>query len=91
VFRFFAGSPLNKKAETASDIVFWLVSGYLVGNFLNDAATVNLWFAFWVTIIMLIGVKLIIPSHNSGCLQIIDAKVGFLRHKVLIPATKSTP
>jgi len=62
VFRFFAGSPLNKKAETASDIVFWLVSGYLVGNFLNDAATVNLWFAFWVTIIMLIGVKLIIQA-----------------------------
>jgi len=62
ILRFFAGSPLNKKADTAGDIVFWLVSGYLVSNFLNNTTNHEEWFAFWAAIIMLIGVGLIIRA-----------------------------
>lgn len=62
ILRFFAGSPLNKKADTTGDIVFWLTSGYLVGNFLNNMATHVEWFAFWAAIIMLIGSTLIIRA-----------------------------
>ena len=54
--RFIAHSPLSKKAETASNIVFWLGASYLINTFLIETTT---WFAFWATIIMLVGVSLI--------------------------------
>jgi hypothetical protein len=54
--RFIARSPLNKKAETASNLVFWLGASYLINTFLIETTT---WFVFWATIIMLVGVSLI--------------------------------
>jgi hypothetical protein len=60
--RVLAHSPLQKKAENVSDIFFWLASGFLIGNFLNEATTTMMWFAFWTAIIMLIGVSLIIRA-----------------------------
>ncbi len=62
MLRVFANSPLNKKAQTASDIVFWLGGGWLVGNFLNAQTTHKEWFAFWAAVIMLIGITLIIRA-----------------------------
>jgi hypothetical protein len=56
VVRIFAHSPLYRKAENASHIVFWLVASYLISIFLNDATTRMLWFAFWAAIIILIGI-----------------------------------
>lgn len=57
--RFVARSPLSKKAETVSNIVFWLGTGFLIHSFLNETTTVTTWFAFWAATIMLIGVSLI--------------------------------
>lgn len=55
-FRFIAHSPLSKKAETASNLVFWLGASYLINTFLIETTT---WFGFWATIIMLVGFSLI--------------------------------
>jgi len=54
--RFIAHSPLSKKAEPASNLVFWLGASYLINTFLIETTT---WFVFWATIIMLVGVSLI--------------------------------
>jgi len=60
--RIFANSPLRKKAENVSDIVYWLAASYLISIFLNSATTTVLWFAFWTAIIMLAGMTLIIRA-----------------------------
>ena len=60
--RIFANSPLRKKAENASNIVYWLVNSYLITIFLNGTTTTLRWFAFWAAIIMLAGVTLIIRA-----------------------------
>jgi len=60
--RFFARSPVGKKAETASNIVFWLGAYYLTNRFLTSATTLETWFTFWATIIILIGVTLIVRA-----------------------------
>jgi hypothetical protein len=62
VLRFFARSPLNKKAETVSNFVFWLGASFLISTFLNEKTTTTTWFAFWTTIIMLIGASLIVRA-----------------------------
>lgn len=66
--RFVARSPLGKKAETVSDIVFWLGAGFLTRTFLLETTRMSFisemtrWFVFWSGIIMLIGVSLIIRA-----------------------------
>lgn len=60
IARFFARSPTNKKAETTSNIIFWLGASYLIRQFLTAATTTANWFAFWTLIIMLLGVSLIV-------------------------------
>jgi len=62
VLRFIIQSPLNKKADTAGDIVFWLGANYLIGMFLKESVTTKIWFTFWAAIIMLIGLTLIIRA-----------------------------
>ena len=62
MLRLFAGSPLRKKAENASDIVFWLVGSFLISIFLNETTTLTMWFEFWAVIIMLLGVSLVIRA-----------------------------
>jgi len=59
VLRFSVGSPLSKKAENASNLVFWLGASFLIYTFLNETTTATTWFVFWTTIIMLIGASLI--------------------------------
>lgn len=60
--RFVARSPLSKKAETVSNLVFWLGTGFLTRTFLNETTTATTWFVFWAGVIMLIGVSLIIRA-----------------------------
>jgi hypothetical protein len=57
--RFALGSPMTKKAETASDIVFWLGTAYFIKTMLIDTTT---WFEFWAVLIMLGGVSLIVRA-----------------------------
>ena len=64
--RFVARSPLDRKAETSSNIVFWLGTSYLNSIFLNRTAlSVNpkeTWFVFWSAVIMLLGLSLVIRA-----------------------------
>lgn len=62
VLRLFIHSQLTKKAETVSNIVFWLGTTFLIDRFLNETTTNETWFMFWATIIMLLGVSLIIRA-----------------------------
>lgn len=66
--RFVVRSPVNKDAETVSNIVFWVGTGYLIRTFLIETIRFSLftgltrWFVFWAGIIMLLGVSLIIRA-----------------------------
>jgi len=62
MLRFVVDSPFSKKAETASNLVFWLGASYLISTLLNEMTTAETWFVFWAEIIMLIGVSLIIRA-----------------------------
>jgi len=63
--RFAARSPVNKKAETVGNLVFWLGLGYLIRTLLLGPiiwAPHTTWFVFWSAFLMLIGVTLIIRA-----------------------------
>jgi len=66
--RLVARSPLRKDAETVSNIVFWLGTGFLTRTFLIETIRLPLftgmtrWFVFWAGITMLVGVSLIIRA-----------------------------
>jgi hypothetical protein len=70
--RILANSPLRKKAENASDIVYWLVNSYLVTIFLNSTTTIPRWFAFWAAIIMLAGITLLIRAAILAVIRIVS-------------------
>jgi hypothetical protein len=59
VLRFLFDSPINRKAETISNIVFWFGVSYLTITYLLDGATINKWFVFWVGVIIVFGLSLI--------------------------------
>jgi hypothetical protein len=60
--RFIIYSSLGKKAETASNIVFWLGSSYLISTFLNETTTTTVWFVFWAQLIILLGASLVVRA-----------------------------
>lgn len=67
--RFIARSPLRKKAETISNLIFWLGAGFLIRMSINEMSGVfnetilrRTWFAFWAEVIMLVGFSLIIRA-----------------------------
>lgn len=57
--RFVVRSPLSKKAETVSNVVFWFGTSYLIQTFLDEMTSATTWFEFWSTVIVLIGVSLL--------------------------------
>lgn len=57
--RFVVRSPLSKKAETVSNVVFWFGTSYLIQIFLDELTSVTTWFEFWSAVIVLIGVSLL--------------------------------
>jgi hypothetical protein len=59
VLRFIFQSPISRKAETISNVVFWFGSSYLIITYLNNNATINTWFVFWTGIILIFGLSLI--------------------------------
>jgi len=61
VARFVLKSSLAKKAETASDVVFWFGAAYLIQvQLLDKVPTYRDWFAFWAALVMVIGTSLIV-------------------------------
>ncbi len=59
VLRFVFDSPVKRKAETISNVVFWFGTSYLIWTYLMNAATINKWFVFWIGIIIIFGLSLI--------------------------------
>jgi len=59
VLRFVFNSPIKRKAETISNVVFWFGASYLIITYLVDGATINKWFVFWTGIIIIFGLSLI--------------------------------
>lgn len=59
MLRFIVHSPLRKKAETGSSLVFWFGASFLIHSFLNEMTTTATWFTFWAAIITLTGASLI--------------------------------
>lgn len=57
--RFVFNSPIKRKAETISNVVFWFGAAYLTITYLVNAATINKWFVFWTGIIIIFGLSLI--------------------------------
>ena len=52
-------SHIRKTAETAGNLVFWFGASYLVSTFLNRSTDTRLWFMFWATMLILLGVSLL--------------------------------
>ena len=70
--RLFAGSPWNKKAETTSNIVFGIGTGYLIRILLIEPTiwtAMTTWFVFWSAIIMLLGVSLVVRAIILGAVS----------------------
>jgi hypothetical protein len=59
ILRFVFHSPLHRKAEGVSDIIFWLGISYLISLYLTPQITIVMWFIFWSMVIMLVGMSLI--------------------------------
>jgi hypothetical protein len=62
IIRIFAGSPLRRKVNNASDVAFWFGAYYLIGVFLDRTVTQTRWFAFWAAIVVLIGVTFLVRA-----------------------------
>jgi len=62
ILRFAYGSSASQKAGTASDVVFWLGAGYLVGILRDQIIG---WFTFIAGLIILIGITVIIRAAIS--------------------------
>jgi hypothetical protein len=60
--RFLASSPVKKKAETLSNLVFWLGLGYISSLLLSETITLTEYFIFWARFIMLLGIALIVRA-----------------------------
>ena len=71
LLRFILGSKLNKKLDTASNIIFWLGTNYIISIFLTESTTVSLWFGFWAVLIMLCGVSLIARGILSALIRML--------------------
>jgi hypothetical protein len=57
--RFILQSPSSKKAETASNVVYWFGSAYLIQTMLVETTK---WFEFWALVIVLAGFALIVRA-----------------------------
>lgn len=60
--RFVARSPVTRKAETASNVIYWFGASYLLSLFLTETVTRSAWFEFWAAILILVGVSLVVRA-----------------------------
>jgi hypothetical protein len=61
--RYFLGSPVRRKAQTISDIVFWFGTAYIIQTMLNiTSLTPEKWFLFWAILVVVIGLSLVVRA-----------------------------
>ncbi len=59
VVRILLHSPIQRKAETVENLVFWLGTSYLIISYLINITLQTEWFVFWAGIILIGGVSLV--------------------------------
>lgn len=59
VLRVMLNSPVQRKAETVENIVFWLGVSYLIITYLVNMTIAGEWFVFWAGIILVFGLALL--------------------------------
>jgi hypothetical protein len=65
VARFAVNSPIRRKAENTSDIIFWFGAAYLIQAWLmssTNSSNSTQWFEFWAMILILLGISLIVRA-----------------------------
>lgn len=67
VLRFVLRDPIDRKAGTASGIVFWLGAGYLLGTLLTE--TIG-WFNFLAGLVIFIGLSIVIRGLVTLSFQV---------------------
>lgn len=52
-------SPVNRKAETIGNLVFWLGTSYLILSYLVNLTIQSEWFVFWTGIVLIAGLSFV--------------------------------
>lgn len=65
--RFFIPSSWEKRSETAGNMVYWLGATFLIQLFL---ILTTQWFAFWSTILILVGISIIVRAVVTAVARI---------------------
>jgi hypothetical protein len=52
-------SPMQRKAETVENLVFWLGTSYLISSYLLSITLKSEWFVFWAGVILIFGLALV--------------------------------
>lgn len=60
--RIYFRSPVERKAETMENIVFWLGTSYLAITYLVNIDQQSEWFVFWAGVLMVFGLALVVRS-----------------------------
>jgi hypothetical protein len=63
--RFGFVSRIHKLAETVGNLIFWFGASYLAYTYLNSSTTLNMWFAFWAGILIVIGLSIVARAAVS--------------------------
>jgi hypothetical protein len=62
ILRVLLDSPVQRKAETIENIVFWLGISYLVITYLVNMTITGEWFVFWAGVILITGLAFLARS-----------------------------
>ena len=52
-------SSTRRTGETVGNLVFWFGASYLTKVFLNSSTDLQVWFEFWASIVVIIGISLV--------------------------------
>ncbi len=59
ILRVMLNSPVQRKAETIENIVFWLGASYLIITYLVNMTIAGEWFVFWAGMVLVFGLALL--------------------------------
>jgi hypothetical protein len=62
ILRVLLDSPVQRKAETIENIVFWLGTSFLIITYLVNMTIAGEWFVFWAGVILITGLAFLARS-----------------------------